>query len=109
LNLLSSEVFLLAEGTAGCHGGDYQMRFSMLPAALAVFVTAGWLATPAQAAGCLKGAAVGAVAGHVAGHHGVLGAAAGCAVGHHEAKKSAKAQQPQGSSGAAQPNSNSGH
>ncbi len=44
---------------------------------------------PAQAAGCLKGAAVGGVAGHVAGH-GVLGAAAGCAVGRHEANKSAR-------------------
>lgn len=44
---------------------------------------------PAQAAGCLKGAAVGGVAGHVAGH-GVLGAAAGCAVGRHNANKSAR-------------------
>jgi hypothetical protein len=44
-------------------------------------------AIPAQAAGCVSGAAVGGVAGHVAGHHGVLGAAAGCAVGHHQAKK----------------------
>lgn len=48
---------------------------------------------PAQAAGCLKGAAVGGVAGHVAGH-GVLGAAAGCAVGRHEANKSARQAQP---------------
>ncbi|MEK6394861.1 MAG: hypothetical protein V4789_24095, partial [Burkholderia gladioli] len=44
----------------------------------------------ANAAGCLKGAAVGGVAGHVAGHHGVVGAAAGCAIGHHEASKKAK-------------------
>ena len=44
-------------------------------------------AVPAQAAGCLSGAAVGGVAGHVAGHHGLLGAGAGCAIGHHEAKK----------------------
>lgn len=44
---------------------------------------------PAQAAGCLKGAAVGGVAGHVAGH-GVLGAAAGCVVGRHNANKSAR-------------------
>ncbi len=42
-------------------------------------------AAPAQAVGCLSGAAVGGVAGHVAGHHGLLGAAAGCAVGHHQA------------------------
>lgn len=47
---------------------------------------------PAQAAGCLKGAAVGGVAGHVAGH-GVLGAAAGCVVGRHQANKSARQAQ----------------
>ena len=41
----------------------------------------------AQAAGCLKGAAVGAVAGHVAGHHAVAGAIVGCAVGHHMANE----------------------
>ena len=41
----------------------------------------------AQAAGCLKGAAVGAIAGHVAGHHAVAGAIVGCAVGHHLAKE----------------------
>jgi len=44
-------------------------------------------ASPADAKGCLKGAAVGGVAGHMAGH-GVLGAAGGCAIGHHEANKS---------------------
>lgn len=49
-------------------------------------------AVPAQAAGCLSGAAVGGVAGHVAGHHGLLGAAAGCAVGHHQAKRQAREQ-----------------
>jgi len=41
----------------------------------------------ADAAGCLKGAAVGGVAGHMAGHHTLLGAGAGCAIGHHEASK----------------------
>ena len=46
----------------------------------------------AQAAGCLKGAAVGGVAGHVAGKHGLVGAAAGCAIGHHKAAKAEKAQ-----------------
>jgi len=61
----------------------------------AVALMLGTLApAPAQAAGCLKGAAVGGVAGHVAGH-GVLGAAAGCAVGRHEANKSARASQQQ--------------
>jgi hypothetical protein len=44
----------------------------------------------ADAAGCLKGAAVGAVAGHYYHHHAILGAIAGCAIGHHMA---AKAQQ----------------
>jgi outer membrane lipoprotein SlyB len=44
----------------------------------------------ANAAGCLKGAAVGGIAGHVAGHHAVLGAVGGCVVGRHLAKKQAK-------------------
>lgn len=86
------------------------MKISILPAGVAIFTIVGWLAAPAHAAGCLKGAAVGAAAGHVAGHHGALGAGAGCVVGHHEANKSAKtqqAQQPQGS-GAGPANSNSG-
>jgi len=43
------------------------MKFTLLPA-LALLVGAGWAPAPAQATGCLKGAAVGAVAGHVAGH-----------------------------------------
>lgn len=45
----------------------------------------------ANAAGCLKGAAVGGVGGHLAGHHGLLGAAAGCAIGRHQANKHARA------------------
>jgi hypothetical protein len=44
----------------------------------------------ANAAGCLKGAAVGGVGGHFAGHHGLLGAAAGCAIGRHQANKHAR-------------------
>ena len=58
----------------------------------------GFTGAPADAKGCLKGAAVGGVAGHVVGHHGFIGAAAGCAIGHHEAKKNEKKntnQQPQ--------------
>ena len=58
-------------------------------------------ALPAQAAGCLKGAAVGGVGGHFAGHHAVAGAVVGCAVGHHiaakkerEARQAAAANQP---------------
>jgi hypothetical protein len=45
----------------------------------------------ANAAGCLKGAAVGGVGGHFVGSgHAVLGAAGGCIVGHHMASKKAK-------------------
>ena len=86
------------------------MKFMLLPAALAFFMAAGWVAAPSQAAGCLKGAAVGGVAGHLAGHHGVLGAGAGCVIGHHEATKAAREktqQQQQGSDG--QANSSTGH
>jgi hypothetical protein len=82
------------------------MKLKLLPA-LALLMAAGWATIPAQAAGCLKGAAVGAVAGHFAGHHGVLGAGAGCVIGHHEATKHAreKAQQQQlGSNGDDQAN-----
>ena len=43
------------------------MKSIFLPAALAVFMGAGWVVAPAQAAGCLKGAAVGGVAGHLRG------------------------------------------
>jgi hypothetical protein len=85
------------------------VKFTLLPAAIAIFIAAGWVASPARAAGCLKGAAVGGVAGHVAGHHGVLGAGAGCIIGHHEASKHAKEnaqqQQQQGANGASQTNS----
>ena len=46
---------------------------------------------PAEAKGCLKGAAVGGVGGHFVGKgHGVAGAAIGCAVGHHRAKVAAR-------------------
>lgn len=82
------------------------MKSIVMPAVLALALTAGAGATcaPAQAAGCLKGAAVGGVAGHMAGHHGALGAGAGCVVGHHEAKKAARSQGTQnpapGSNGA---------
>ena len=54
-------------------------------------------AMPANAAGCIKGAAVGGAAGHFVGKgHAVLGAAAGCAYGHHRAAKAARAQRAQG-------------
>src|SRR5580658_5168532 len=91
---------------------ETQMKFMLLPAAVAFLMAAGWVAAPAQAAGCLKGAAVGGVAGHLAGHHAVLGAGAGCVIGHHEATRHAreKAQQQQSSSSSdGQTNSNSGH
>jgi hypothetical protein len=86
------------------------MKFALLPTALAFFTAAGWVVAPAQAAGCLKGAAVGSVAGHLVGHHGVIGAGAGCIIGHHEATKAAREKtQQQGSSSDSQANSNSGH
>ena len=49
----------------------------------------------AEAAGCLKGAAVGGVAGHFAGHHAVLGALAGCAIGQHRAAARRRDEQRQ--------------
>ena len=55
-------------------------------AAILSLVVAGGVAGPAQAKGCLKGAAVGGLAGHMV-NHGALGAGAGCVVGHHEANK----------------------
>lgn len=51
------------------------------------------LGAPAQAKGCLKGAAIGAVAGHYMHHHAVLGAIGGCIVGHHIAAEKAKQAQ----------------
>jgi hypothetical protein len=65
------------------------MRHSpVLLAATAAFALA---ASPADAKGCLKGAAVGGVGGHFVGHgHAVAGAAIGCAVGHHRAKVAAR-------------------
>lgn len=90
---------------------ETQVKFILLPAAVAFLMAAGWVAAPAQAAGCLKGAAVGGAAGHLAGHHAVLGAGVGCAIGHHEANKHAQEksqQQLQGSSNDGQANSNSG-
>jgi hypothetical protein len=58
--------------------------------------TLGTAAMPADAAGCIKGAAVGGAAGHFVGRgHAVLGAAAGCAYGHHRAAKAARAQRAQ--------------
>ena len=61
------------------------MKFVFAAALISVGVAG--LCGPAEAAGCIKGAAVGGVAGHVAGHHGLLGAAAGCVVGRHEANR----------------------
>lgn len=61
--------------------------------ALALAATTLGTAMPANAAGCIKGAAVGGVGGHFVGKgHAVLGAAAGCAYGHHRAAKAARQQ-----------------
>lgn len=57
----------------------------------AISVLAVATAGRAQAAGCLKGAAVGGVGGHFVGKgHAVVGAAGGCLVGHHMASQKAK-------------------
>lgn len=66
------------------------MQKLLLPAALAISLGASLSPIHANAASCLKGAAVGGVAGHVAGHHALLGAGAGCVIGHHEAAKHAR-------------------
>jgi hypothetical protein len=58
---------------------------AMAIAAAAAVASIPFLAQPADAAGCLKGAAVGGVAGHYLGHHGWLGAGVGCLVGRHRA------------------------
>lgn len=51
------------------------------------------VAGPAEAKGCLKGAAVGGVGGHFVGKgHALAGAAIGCAVGHHRAAMAARKQ-----------------
>ncbi len=71
------------------------MKWNLMAAGLALALTAGIMSSGANAAGCLKGAAVGGVAGHFAGHHGVLGAGAGCVIGHHEASKHARQQATQ--------------
>jgi hypothetical protein len=87
------------------------MKCNLLPAIFCLALAAGGMPSAADAAGCLKGAAVGGVAGHFAGHHGVLGAGAGCVIGHHEASKHARQQatQNQGSgSSAASNNGQSG-
>ncbi len=62
------------------------MRAIFLPAALVVALAGASLPSPADAAGCLKGAAIGAIAGHFAGH-GLLGAGAGCVVGRANANR----------------------
>jgi hypothetical protein len=79
------------------------MKWNSMPTVLALALMPVITSSGANAAGCLKGAAVGGVAGHFAGHHGVLGAGAGCVIGHHEAGKHARQQttQNQGSGASA--------
>lgn len=64
------------------------MRALFIPAIMAAALAGTALSSPAEAAGCLKGAAIGAIAGHFAGH-GVLGAGAGCVVGRANANRTA--------------------
>jgi hypothetical protein len=66
------------------------MKRTLISAAAGVLFATGLAIGPAQAAGCLKGAAIGGVAGHFLGHHALLGAGAGCLIGHHEAAKHAR-------------------
>lgn len=66
------------------------MKTRIIAAALLISLAS--VSQLANAAGCLKGAAVGGVGGHLAGHHGLLGAAAGCAIGRHQANKHAKTE-----------------
>jgi hypothetical protein len=96
LNLLACHS-VVCNGTTKRVTKETEMKFMLLPGAFALFMAAGWVTAPLQAAGCLKGAVIGGVAGHYAGHHGVLGAGAGCVIGHHEATRHAreKAQQQQ--------------
>ncbi len=69
--------------------GSQKVNRIMLSAAGAAVFIAGAITVPADAKGCLKGAAVGGIGGHMAGH-GMAGAAGGCAVGHHMAHKKEK-------------------
>lgn len=66
---------------------------TILTVAVAAIIAAATVPGPANAAGCLKGAAVGGVAGHFIGHHGLIGAGAGCLIGRHNANKRAAQQQ----------------
>lgn len=66
------------------------MKLNALKLSLAGIALACASIGSANAAGCLKGAAVGGVAGHYAHHHAVVGAIGGCIVGHHMAKKHAQ-------------------
>jgi len=65
---------------------------TVLMAVAAAMISAAAMSGPAEAAGCLKGAAVGGVAGHFVGHHGLIGAGVGCLVGRHHANKRAQQQ-----------------
>jgi hypothetical protein len=72
------------------------MKSLLIPVGLALALVAGTAAAPAQASGCLKGAAIGGVAGHFAGHHGLLGAGVSCVIGGHEAHKRDRERAEQG-------------
>src|SRR6202040_1711523 len=71
------------------------MKSLLIPVGLALALLAGTAAAPAQASGCLKGAAIGGVAGHYAGH-GLLEAGVGCVIGGHEAHKRDRERAEQG-------------
>jgi hypothetical protein len=72
------------------------MKSLWIPAGLALTLVASAAAAPAQATGCLRGAAIGGVAGHYAGHHGLVGAGVGCVIGRHEAHKHSRERVEEG-------------
>ena len=78
---------------------EFGMKSIFVAAAIGLGLGAMGVTGPAEAAGCLSGAAVGGVAGHMAGHHAAIGAAAGCAIGHHEANKKQAANTSKTSAG----------
>ena len=65
------------------------MKIRMMMALIALPASLAMASSPAEAKGCLRGAAAGGVAGHFAHHHAVMGAMAGCAAGHYYYKHKA--------------------
>ncbi|HYZ39180.1 MAG TPA: hypothetical protein VE687_00960, partial [Stellaceae bacterium] len=90
---------LVCLSVVACSTRRSEMKWMLIPAALAFALTTGVISGSANAAGCVKGAVVGGAAGHLAGHHGAAGAGAGCVIGHHEANKQSREQPTQNNPG----------